>query len=88
MLTAAESGKIASIITAVIIPVTLFIIGKSVDVLIQFYFKRQGAFCRKCEGRGGDKRWPKAESSREDAKRKSVAGRKVISDKEITKKEI
>ncbi len=38
---AVETGTLITIISAVVLPVVFFALGKTVDVLLQFYFERR-----------------------------------------------
>ena len=43
LFTAIDTGDVLAIVSAVVLPVIFFTIGKTVDVLVQMYLSRNGA---------------------------------------------
>ena len=41
ILTTIEAGTLISIISAIVLPITFFAVGKSIDVAVQIYLKRR-----------------------------------------------
>ena len=41
ILSAIETGAWITIVSAIVLPVTFFTLGKTIDVLLQIYFKRR-----------------------------------------------